>query len=425
MRSGGAIGRIAAQGASVAVTRLVLIGVALLGTIVIARALPVEERGRFGLMAASAALCIQFGSLGLANVNTYLVARRPELLGAVVGNSVRLLGVVLPVLMALVSLGIWLLPSLATLRNAAGLATCFMITAGICQLMLQNLLVGRSLFAVYNWVDVLARGGAITGMAVLWMAGQGTAVGFGWVTAILSFAALGWGMRAGMIPLKANTWNPELARWQLRLGARAYLSNVALFMLGRLPIYVVEVRAGLHEVAYFAQAWIVTEAMLVLPGAIGTVLVPNLAGMADASARIASTWRVMGGTAVFALMAAAAAAIAGPWLLPQIYGPAYSASAPYLLAMLPGVVAQSVASVLQNALSANGFPWSVAVGPLVGVLAVALVLFFSHDPLACAWAYTGGAVAMLGGTSVAWRRTWHRPVEPDLALARLTGEAAR
>lgn len=415
--------RIVAQGASVAGTRIALIGVAFVSSIVVARALAVEERGRFGLLMAVGTLGIQFGNLGLPVANTYLVARRPEKLPALVANTTRSFLWIAASLGLLSAATIHLIPAWSSLSGACTVMVWCVALAGLAQSLVQNLLFGVFRFSAGNVVELVARLGATAGMVVAWRLGGTTAVWFAGVFAVFTGVATGWGMRAGGIRPSIRGWDERLWREQVRIGSRVYLACLASFLLTRLPLYAVESRGGLKGLAFFTQAMLVADTMLVLPASLGTVLFPSLASTPDSGFRIRSTLRLAAIVACVMLMAVAAAVWLGPFAFPFVYGRAYAASMPIFVAMLPGVAALGVCSVMQNALSANGYPWAAVASPAAGVLAVILGLQFTDTVIGCARAYSMGAVTMFLFSSVAWWFHRHDWSEIDKAAPGATDPA--
>src|SRR5437868_3918452 len=69
-------------------TRMVLIGVSLVTTVVVARLLGPEGRGLYAIAAATGALGVQFGNLGLHSANVFFAARNRDSMASLVGNSV-------------------------------------------------------------------------------------------------------------------------------------------------------------------------------------------------------------------------------------------------------------------------------------------------------------------------------------------------
>jgi O-antigen/teichoic acid export membrane protein len=400
---------IVTQGASVALTRFALIGASFAGSIIVARALPVAERGKLGLLMAVSGLAVQFGNLGLPMANTYIVARQPQLLTALVANTIRSFLAITVGLALFCTVGLHVIPAWSSLAGAAGFMVWLVAVAGLAQLLVQNLLMGQFRFSASNVVEMVGRLGTIAGMLIWWLFGGATAVWFAAVTAVFAGVAAAWGLRMVGIRLTLGEWSRPLLRHQLQIGGRAYLACLASFALGRLPLYAVGSRGGLDGLAFYTQALSIADTMLVIPIALGTVLFPNLASTREASARIRSTLRLAGITAGLILLAVAAAAWLGPVLLPLVYGRAYAASMPILLSMLPGVVALGVCSVMQNALSANGYPWAAVASPVMGVVAVSIALRTTATVIGCGWSYSAGAVVMLACSSLGWwihRHDW-------------------
>lgn len=408
------IRRIVAQGASVATTRIALIGASLVSSIIVARALPITERGLLGLLMAVAALAIQFGNLGLPVANAYLVARHPEETEKVVGNTTRSFVGVAVLLAVFCPAATRYVHAWASLSGLSGLMVWPIAVSGLALMHIQNILSGQFRFSASNVVELIARLGVIGGMLGLWLAGCTTAVWFAGATTAFSLLGACWGLRKGGFRPVLRVWSGRLWSEQVSLGGKAYIACIASFVLSRLPLYLVEARGGLKGLAFYTQALSIADTMLVVPIAFGTVLFPNMASTREAPERIRSTLKLAAITACLMLLATGLAALAGPVLLPFIYGKAYAASMPMLFAMLPGVAALGVCSVMQNALSANGYPWAAVASPIVGVASVSLSLVATSTVMGCAWAYSIGAMVMLACSSLGWwihRNDWEEVVD--------------
>ena len=59
-------------------TRILLIGIGLVSAVIVARLLGPQGRGIYAVAAATGALGVQFGNLGLHTSNIYFVARDPQ-----------------------------------------------------------------------------------------------------------------------------------------------------------------------------------------------------------------------------------------------------------------------------------------------------------------------------------------------------------
>ncbi len=394
--------RIFRDSASVAATRLALIGLSFLSSIIVARALSLDERGRFGLLVAVGSLAVQFCNLGLPIANTYLASRHPDLVPSLVANTTRSFLLLAGLMALLCTAAIHLIHAWQSLWGLGVAMVCFLAIASLAQMLTQNLLMGQLHFAVSNFVELMARVGAVFGMVALWLLHDTSSDAFAFVAAIFICAATLWGLRVGELHPGWRGFDQALLKKQLQVGWRAYAACLASFVLGRLPLYAVESHGGLKGLAFFTQAMVVTDTMLVVPFALGTVLFPNLASMRESGARIRSTLRLAAITAGLMLFAVIGAIWLGPVVLPLVYGKAYAASMPVLLAMLPGAFALGVGSVMQNALSANGYPLISILSPLAGVVATTIALYFTDTVIGCGWAYSAGAAVMFCCSSLGW-----------------------
>ena len=68
-------------------TRIVLVGLGLATTVVVARSLGPEGRGLYAVALTIATLGVQLGNLGLHASNTYFVAKDRSLLSGLIGNT--------------------------------------------------------------------------------------------------------------------------------------------------------------------------------------------------------------------------------------------------------------------------------------------------------------------------------------------------
>lgn len=389
------LAQIMRQGTSVAITRFVLVMASFFSSIIVARALPVEERGLFGLVMASAMLAIQFGNFGLPVANTYLIAARGSATSDLIGNTIRLFLTALclfAIIQILLSINF---PDWRPLQGYNGIITWALAVSGLWQLLIQNILIGKLQFTANNNVELLARFGGILIMLLFWQAGVNSTIWFGAGLVVVTVIAAGWGIRSAGLNLFPSLWNTGVAVQQLRLGVRAYVACLATFALTRVPLYASECFEGFKASAYFAQALVVTDTMLLLPVSFGTVLFPHLAGLLDSACRKRTTILFLFLVILVMLIAAGLVAWLSPYFMPSIYGSSYAASVPLLMLMLPGVVAFSLSSITQNSLSANGYPWSTSAAPLTGLTVTITTLKINPSLQGCAISYSCGAGAMM------------------------------
>jgi O-antigen/teichoic acid export membrane protein len=136
-------------------TRILLIGIGLVTSVIVARCLGPEGRGLYAVAATIGAIGVQFGNLGLHASNTFYAARDRTLLPALLGNTVMVtLG-----FGGFIAVVAWIIfsqwPHLAPIQKKLLSLSLAYIPFGIGYMLLQNLLLGIQKIRSYNIVEVI------------------------------------------------------------------------------------------------------------------------------------------------------------------------------------------------------------------------------------------------------------------------------
>jgi O-antigen/teichoic acid export membrane protein len=171
-------------------------------------------------------------------------------------------------------------------------------------------------------------------------------------------------------------WDGSIGRGTLEFGAKSYLQTVAAHLHYRIDMYLIAFFLNPAQVAFYSIAVNITNPILQIPDAIGTVVFPKLAGASDAGAqaRTAVTCRH---TLFATILAAAFYAVVGSSALTIFYGDRYAPAIRPMLVMLPGIIMISLYQILtRNFTSQNRQQVNiVAAGLALGVnLSLNLVL---------------------------------------------------
>ncbi|HEY5038273.1 MAG TPA: hypothetical protein VIJ93_04295, partial [bacterium] len=138
-------------------TRIILIPLGLVSSVIVARALGPPGRGYFAVAMTVATLGIQFGNLGLHASNTYYVAKNRKWLPVLIGNSLRLsfwLGGIGGGI-AWVVFQVW--PQLAPIHGSLLALSLVWIPFGLAYMLFQNLLIGVHDVRAYNKIELGGR----------------------------------------------------------------------------------------------------------------------------------------------------------------------------------------------------------------------------------------------------------------------------
>ena len=408
--------------ASIGMTRGVAIIAGFVNSIVVARALSLDARGTFFLLLTTAQIAIQFGNLGLPSANTYLISNRSKISENLFVNTIwiAIFGVV-----AIGSVGLIIgsvVPSYEWMVSWRGVGILFYTSVGLTMLLFQNFLIGQLRIGSSNSVELIARVGSVVFLVLVWIVGFAGVMSFLVCTIVGTGLAAAYAFRAIQIRLRPFNWDWSLFREQAAVGVRAYIACLLMLWI-LIPVYVIDARHGASDLAVYAQAQLICVMALVVPGAVGTTLFPQLGRLARAGDRIAFTMYSLLVCGIAMVVVIACVAAVAPWLIPTIYGIQYEPSVGLLMAMLPGVFMIGLTSVTQNALSANGYPWSCAAAPLAAAVVMAGGLWWFRSLEAAAWLYSAAGVVQFFVSCIAWYRSRHqRNVDAGRGIRELEAE---
>jgi len=188
---------------------------------------------------------------------------------------------------------------------------------------------------------------------------------------------------AGLIVVAArkfarSQWRPDaslLAR-MIRYGIKFHISILAGAIIFRADLLVVNHFRGPAEAGVYSVATQFGLLLMLLPGVIATLLFPRITAEQDTHGE--TTWLVTRHTALIMLICCLGT-VPVSFLLPLVYGAAFSEATGLLLILLPGVYLIGLESVLVQHFNALGLPRTIPVYWLV-TLVVNLVLVFALVP---------------------------------------------
>ena len=388
--------------ATTAGTRAAVLMLGLGSTVALARGLGPTGRGVYALAMTVATLAVVVFNLGFHSANTYFASREPETLPTLVSNTFAKAGAVgaLGAVLLLVSrtFGIEAKP----LSFGLMILIVAWVPVGLVFIQLQPLLLVLGKLRLYN----IAEGGwQIASVALvvgLWVTGHLTPASAFLVT-LAAFVA-----GATAVAVSVTSASPGLAPPSMRLfqrvlpyAGRSYAVTVTGIALVRLDIFLVENRLGTREVGLYAVAATICEAIQVLPGTIGALLLPKISALTDGHRQWAITRRVAVVTTGLMLLVCGAVALLAEVGVRVLYGEAFLPSTTPLYWLLPGIVLLGANTVLIHYFLAIGMPRTIVIAQALAVvlnLGLAAVLL---GPLGLAGAGLASSIAygaMFGAT---------------------------
>ncbi len=351
------------------VVRIGTIGLAFISTIIVARALGPERRGVFAEISVFAALCIQFGTLGLHSSNTYYVARDRRLLSSALGNSI-LVSLAVGGICALATFAVsQMAPGILPAQGALLALSVAAVPIGLMLIFGQNLLLSIQNVKTYNVLELLNRGLSVVIILAMFTGGIQN------VAAYYS-AALIAGIVVAFIATIVLTRNipqsPQPSLHLLRTGmgysGKAYIACLLAFLVLKLDILLVGAMLGSTDVGYYAIAVTIADLYFTGPTVVCSLMFPKLTAISDPAERLATTrgvtWVLVPILVVSNFGVILLALPAVEWM----FGGSYLPAVPALLWLLPGLTLMSINMVYMQYFAACGMPWISVVSPLIATI---------------------------------------------------------
>ena len=351
-------------------TRILLIGIGLVTSVLVARILGPEGRGLYAVAMAIGAIGVQFGNLGLHASNTYSLASERSHLPALVGNTLIVSSVVGGSGSVLAWIVFSLRPELAPVHGLLLMLSLLWIPFGLAYLLLVNLLLGIHEVRAYNKVELTNQILCVILIGLLMLAGAVSVDTVFSATLIALFV----GLCFAFFVLKkhlAEFPRPSISLFRNNIvyGLKVYLASFFSFLVLRVDLLLIKYLVGAEQAGYYSISATMADMVYILPVVIGTILFPKLSEIKELQLKWAVTKKVSiftGGMMI--LLACFTVPFARP-AVKLLFGVAYLPAVTPFLWLLPGIVALSAQTIFIIFLSSSGLPWSA-----VGYMFVALLI---------------------------------------------------
>jgi O-antigen/teichoic acid export membrane protein len=353
---------------------------ALLSSIVIARALGPEGTGVYTLAILFPLLIITFTNLGIGPATVYYVAQEKYSLREVLGNNV-LLSAVIGTVATLIGLRLVVLsqgqifPSVAP--SYLALALLLVPVNLFSQQYVNHILLGARRIKEFNAASVLQK---LLFLPLVFLATVVLGLGVPgalWAT-ILSTAVLcvflfPWIMRiAGGIRYRLNH---AYLRDSFRYGIKAHLGNIIGFLNYRVEVFLLGIFLPVAAVGFYAVAVGLAEKLWFLSESASIVLFPTVSAEKDEYQRKTFTPLVSRSILLITALGAAVLFLLSEWVIVLLYSEEYLPTVRLFRILLPGIVLLSASRVLANDIAGRGKPLlNTYVGAIGLVLQIALNL---------------------------------------------------
>lgn len=370
-------------------TRVLLIGIGLITSVIVARILGPEGRGLYAVAAAISAIGVQFGNLGLHASNTYYVAKDRSLLPALVGNTF----VVSFAFGGGGAFAAWILfslwPDLAPVSGFLLIIALAWIPFGLAYMLMQNLLLGLQEVRAYNVVELSTKILSVCLIALV-IAFNFTSVETVFSAGLLSlFISFLWALcRLNPHLHKMPVPSLLLFKKNIHYGLKAYLAAFFAFLVLRIDLLMVKYILGSEQAGYYSIAATMADMVYMLPVVIGTILFPKLSALSDVREKWKLTKKVSYGVGCLMLFLVVAAVFLAKPVTGFLYGKAFLPAVPAFIWLMPAILLLSVNTVLMNYFGSIGMPSIVVYSPgAAAFLNIILNIYLipAHGCVGAAW----------------------------------------
>ena len=359
--------------------------------IVIARVLGPEGVGVYALIMLVPGLLYQLGNLGLGGASIYFTGTRRFALSDVTSNSLVFGFAVMVLLGGLFAAAyrLFLYPFFKDVEPLFIYLILLSLPFSLVSVYFKQVLLARFKVREFNLLTLLQPLLMLVGVAlllILFQAGMLSLVVLCIVVPVITFGASVFLVRR--LTRIRFSLKPAILKESLGYGVKMYLANIFTFLSYRLDILLVGYFLGATQVGFYALAVAMAEMAWFIPDAVKTILFPQV----SSSDRASSGWlaaTVARHTLMLSVLACVGLAAVGRWAIELLYGAEFLPSFVPLLILLPGIVANSVASLAAAYLSGVGKPIFATHASLASV-AVNVALNLVLIPM---WGIAGAATA--------------------------------
>ena len=326
-------------------------------SILLARGLTVEDRGMYALLTTFTWIVFLLTQLGWSEAIIYRTHRRGVSLARAFST-----GLVANGALAFAAFALCLVFREPLSREFLGdvAPRAFWIAAVTAPLLtIGDLLrgVARALdrFDLHNSFGLLQLAGILAALLVA-LPLYGGALEAALFSVLAVQAALVAGFGARIASLTGVEWRVDLpeAIASLAYGAVMCLQNVLIHLHERVDVFLLAaLGVSAFDIGLYAAAVSVVSPLRLIPGALGTVLLPRLAGSLDSDAAEFTAAVVRPTLLVMAATALGLAAV-GAVAIPLLFGAAYAPAVTPFLVLLPGVTLVTLSRVLARYFAAIG-----------------------------------------------------------------------
>lgn len=320
---------------------------AMLTSVLTARALGPEGKGTQGVIVAIAGIFTQFGGLGLTSANTYYIAKNKEARYGIMGNSylaAALTGSL--IVLFCQSAPLWI-------HHASFSQKDLTFAAGLFVIQILNLYQNNCLIAMGK-IKEYARAELIPVALYLFLVAGGALVA--WLTpySLIALSAACYGIsfiysyRKSDLPVRKLSVDKEYLKKQFSYGIIIYIICFFQYLILRVDVLMIDQYLGAAGTGYYSVAVNLIDTLNMIYVSVGMLVFPKIANMDSKRDEIIFMKKIITAVSAVAVLTIAIGVLLAKPVITILYGAAYSESVGVFYCLLFGTLFRAVVTLENN-----------------------------------------------------------------------------
>ena len=365
-------------------TRIFAAVCGMIATVVTARALGPEGRGGYSVALTLSMLGAYISLLGLNASNTHFAAKRNGFIPYYVSNNLLFSFIIGLLTILLIMIIQFFFPEFILIDNKILLTLSLLwIPLNLVNILSQSLFLGIGNVRKFNIIELIAPAIGMLGIVTLFFLRIINVEVF-FFCALLGqmFAAvLGLYYLKPFIKSFLGGLSLKLLKENLLYGLKVlYFPSVFFFMLSGADLLILKYFLGEEQAGYYSVATALSSLLLLLPGAIGTLLFAKLSQTPEEHLKIAYTTKVVKWLAVLMSITLFLSFLLAKFLIVGIFGEVYQPSVSVFIGLIPAIFFAAISITYLNYFSAEG-RWIINTCATAFAALMNIILNFKVIPL--------------------------------------------
>lgn len=337
-------------------TRIFLILISIISSVIVTRMLGPSNRGALELLNLIPYLLVSFGNLGIGNANLHFVGKKKYSIQRIAANSL-VLSFVLGGVLLVIAYGSFLIYRGNVFKDIAPYYTHFafsLIPFLLFQKFIQYTLLGEEEIAYRN--VIVAFPAVVNFLVVMILVLVFRLSLLGVLLASLASNVFAAALCYFLVSKKTKiilAFDYELFIRSVKFGIIPFLALVIMNLNFRADVFLIKYYLDNTAVGLYSLGVSVVEKITLLPEAIGLVLFSRISNISEDEANnltpLVCRWSLL-----FSVVAGVILFVLADFLIPFVYGSEFQLSVKPLMILIPGIISLAIFLILHGDLTGRG-----------------------------------------------------------------------